>query len=193
MSESRTATVSPPHTDGELGARLSSVRATVRRDLEVTRHVFRGNPSYVVHDPMSRQSYHLQALEYAMFICVDASLTLGEILETLVSRGVLAREDEKGYYEFILTLHRLNFLRLPISDDRLLYRRHIAKREAGKKEKLLTLLFYRLPLVNPNAFLDRTYSYIKPLFTWWFFCAWLILITAAIFVAVNNADRLADG
>ena len=82
-----------------------------------------------------------------------------------------ASVDANGYYEFILTLHRLNFLRLPISDDKLLYRRYIAKREAGKKEKLLTLLFYRVPLINPNAFLNRTYSYVKPLFTWWFFCA----------------------
>ena len=82
-------------------------------------------------------------------------------------------------------------LSLPFVDDKILYKRHQAKQGAKAKRLIMAPIFSRFPLVNPDEFLDRTAAYLRPLFTWWAFAAWLALVVSAGCVAVSNADRLA--
>lgn len=172
--------------------RLRGACVGVRQDLEVTRHLFRGEPAYLVRDPMTLQSHRLSPADYTVFVAIDRDRTLGETFETLVSNGAARREDEQTFYQFVLMLHRLNFLNLPISDDRLLYERHCTRQKARRREKLLGFLFLRIPLVNPDAFLRRTMRYAEPLFRGWFLALWFALVATAVFVAARNGDSLRE-
>ncbi len=172
--------------------RLRNVTVGVREDLEVTRHLFRGKPAYVIRDPMTFQSHRLDPGDYAIFISIAPDRPLGRIYQGLVESGVIEADSEELFYQFIVTLHRINFLNLPIADDKLLYKRYIARKRAKRKQKLLGALFLRIPLVNPDAFLDKTIRYARPVFSRWFFGLWLCLMAAAVFVAMTNAGRLVE-
>ena len=131
-----------------LADRLRTVCVGTRQDLEVTRHLFRGRPAYLIRDPMTLQSHRLDSDDYAVFVTIDPAHTLGEIFETLTARGTVARGDEPAFYRFVFTLHQLGFLSLPIANDKLLYARYIAKRKARRKKALLNLFFLRIPLAE---------------------------------------------
>ncbi|MEE9296907.1 MAG: biotin/lipoyl-binding protein [Phycisphaerae bacterium] len=162
----------------------------VRQDLEVSRHVFRGTPAYVVTDPMTFQSHRLEVTEYAIFEAITPSRALSDIFEDLVKREVMTRDSEEAFYRFIVTLHRFNFLNLPVSDDKLLYRRHEMRQRARRTERLTSFLFLRIPLINPDRFLQSTINYVRPLFTRWFFAVWMVLMLVAGTVAFHQGDRL---
>ena len=49
---------------GHVGLPLGIAFAS--RDLDVTRHVFRGEPAYVVRDPLTLQSHRLNPADYAI-------------------------------------------------------------------------------------------------------------------------------
>ncbi len=175
-----------------LADRLRSVCVGTRQDLEVTRHLFRGRPAYLVRDPMTLQSHRLDPDDYAVFVAIDPARTLGEIFETLAERGTVTRSDEPAFYRFVFTLHQLGFLSLPIANDKLLYDRYIAKRKARRTKTLLNLFFLRIPLINPDPMLTRTVNATRFLFTRWFFRLWLGLVTAAVYIGYRNWDALTE-
>jgi putative peptide zinc metalloprotease protein len=169
-----------------LADRLRVVRVGLREDLEVSRHLFRGSPSYVVRDPVTFQSQRLDPCDYDVFVRLKADRELGAIFDELVAGGKAAKEDEEEFYQFVMSLHRLGFLQLPVSDEALLYRRHAMKERARRREKLMGFLFLRIPLWNPDAFLDRTVQHVRPLFSRAAFFIWLVLIVSAAGVLVRR-------
>ncbi|MFQ5489429.1 MAG: efflux RND transporter periplasmic adaptor subunit [Phycisphaerae bacterium] len=172
-----------------LAARLGQVRAGIRQDLEVTRHLFRGQPAYVVRDPMTFQSHRLSPSDYEIFVSLVEDKELGEIFAEMVDAGRLAADDEESFYQFIFNLHQLNFLNLPFSNEKLLYRRHVRQKQSRRRQKILGFLFLRIPLVNPDAFLERTLDIGRQLFSRWFFACWVCLMMAAGYVGwVNFPD-----
>jgi len=106
---------------------------------------------------------------------------------------LLEAGDEERFYEFVVQLHRLNFLNLPVSDEKLLYRRYQARATGpGVVKKLMGFLFLRVPLVNPDAFLERTIQYARVIFSGWFFAVWLLVVAGAVVVGLQNADRFGE-
>ena len=105
--------------------KLKNVKVGIRSDLEVTRHVFNGVPAYVIRDPLTFQSFKLDVLGYKIFTSIDRHKPLGSVFNELVDKGVLGADDEEKFYKLIFTLHALNFLNLPISNDKILYKRKL--------------------------------------------------------------------
>ncbi len=174
-----------------LAMKLRAVHVGLREDLEVTRHLFRGEPSYAIRDPLTFQCQQLTPEDYDIVIRLTAAKPLSAVFDQLVRDGKVSAEDEEEFYHFILNLHRLGFLRLPMSDDKQLYKRFVAKQAAKKKEKLMGFMFLRIPLVNPDAFLNRTVHLVRPLFSRTAFVLWLVLMIGAAYVGFSQRAELA--
>ncbi len=183
-------TATAPQPAPVLADRLKAVRVRVRRDLEVTRHVFRGAPCYVVRDPITFQSHRLDPEDYRLFIRIDDSRPLGEIFEEVVGAGLLDAADAEVFYQFVLSLHRYSFLSLPVTDEQALFRRHQARRQAQRRQKLIGFLALQIPLLSPDAFLTRTLPWVRWLFSRWAFLGWLVLVLAAGCVAASRGAEL---
>lgn len=181
----------PPGAASGLAARLGRAHIGLRPDLEVHRHLFRGEPAYVVRDPMTMQSHRLSADDYRIFVQLVAERPLEQTFRVLVDSGELEPDDEERFYRFVLSLHQLAFLNLPVSDDAVLYRRHVFKQRAKRFERWKSFLFMRVPLVHPDAFLHRGMRFVRPLFTRTAFALWLALMLASAVVVTRNFSALA--
>ena len=181
------------NSDGQtvsLAERLGSVRVGARRDLEVSRHVFRGQPTYIIRDPITFDSHRFSPSDYQLFIAIDSSRTLSEIFADQVAREILEQEQEESFYQFVFSLHRLSFLNLPMSDDKILYRRYQARQSVRRRQKLMGFLFLQIPLINPNAFLERTMPLMRWLYSPITFGLWLLLVGSAAYVAAAHGSEL---
>lgn len=179
-------------TESSLFSRLRAAHVGLRRDLEVSRHVFRHEPAYVVRDPVTFQSQRLTHADYAILVRIDASRSLETIFAGLVEDGKLAAEDEQRFYGFILRLHRLGFLHLPLADGRQLLERHRRRQKARRRDKLMGFLFLRIPVWCPDAFLTRTVDGLRWLFSPAFFAFWLVIVCGACIVALRHWHELAE-
>ena len=110
-----TPTATTPNSDEPLADKLHAVRVGVRGDLEVTRHLFRGVPYYILRDPLTFQSQRVGVADYEILIAIRNDHALGEIFEQLVRRGYLKQGDEEHFYQLVMSLHGLGFLHLPVS------------------------------------------------------------------------------
>lgn len=173
-----------------LSDRLRNVTVRLRNDLQITRHRFRGASHYVVRDPLTFQSHRFDASDYEILLKIRGDRTLGDCFTALCEDGMADAAQEEQFYAFVFSLHRYGFLNLPIADEKLLFQRYSMRQAARRKQRFSSLLFKQVPLLNPDAFLQRTVRFVRPMFTRGAFFGWLLLMLAAISVAAANADSL---
>lgn len=173
-----------------LAERLRGVVVETRGELDISRHVFRDGPAYVVRDPITFATHRLDPEDYAVFSAIGGERTLGDIFERLVGSGEMDRGEEEAFYAFVLDMHQRSLLALPINNAEALYQRFEKRRRAERLSKLLGVFFLRVPLVNPDRFLSRTLPFFRWMFTLPALIAWALLCTAAGVVVVARFGEL---
>ncbi|HED52846.1 MAG TPA: HlyD family efflux transporter periplasmic adaptor subunit [Phycisphaerales bacterium] len=171
-----------------IASRLRPAHVAMRADLEVHRHVFRDEVSYVFRDPMTLAVHKVGEADYQLCAAITDERSLGEIFDSLVEEGLLEEDDEEDFFQFILGLHGLGFLNLPVPDDKSLYRRRQAKLKAVRSSRKMAFLFLQVPLFNPDAFLDRTKHFVSWMFTKWALMVWMAVVGSALYMLVKNWD-----
>lgn len=186
-------TAAEPNTpaQSELAQKLANVAVTLREDLEVSRHVFQQTPTYIIRDPVTFATHRFDAHDYDILVRINSQDTLAETFDSLVEEGALDPEDQDDFYNFILYLHRAALLNLPFSDHASLFKRYQKRTRAKAIATALSPFFLRVPLWNPDPFLDRTKQYVSWLFTRWALLAWAMLIATAGAVAYHRREDLA--
>lgn len=177
-------------TTPSLAESLGGVVVGARRDLVVTRQIVRGDPQYVVHDPVAFCNHALTALEYRILCSIGSRQTLSESLDELIAAEILSPEDREEFYEFVLGLHGMGLLVVPGMPSDLVWRRHEERREARRRGVLRYLVSLRVPLGNPDRWLHRALPYVRWLFTKAGFLLWAGLLAAALWQCGGRLGEL---
>jgi len=168
---------------------LENVHVGLRKDLLFRRQSFGPRPRYVVHDPIGFQNHAFTVHEYRIMTGIVRDLSLEECFERLIEAGGLEETERDVFYEFVVRLHYMHLLRLPIARADALFASYRAKQAARRKSLVSLMLYARFPLLNPDRFLDRT----KHLVTWVFSklgaTLWLGFL---VLVFMSAGDKLGD-
>lgn len=175
-----------------MAERLAEAHVELRPDLEVSRHVFRGEVSYIIRDPVTFETQRFSASDYKVLCTLHVDRALSEVLEILLADNSLREEDSERFYQFIFSLHKSGLLKLPVSDESTLYKRHLAKKEAKRAQAFKSILFKQVPLVNPDRFLERTMHLVRPLFSTYAFAAWGVLMVVASWILFRSWDEFTE-
>ncbi len=154
---------------------LADVVIGIRDDVDISRHVVRGEARYVVRDPISFQSHSLSTDDYHVYRTLDNSRTLGQLFDELVNQGRLEPGQEDEFYRFVVGLNQRGLLNLPISNAKKLYERFAARRRQSARTWWLKLFCFRLPLWKPDRFLDATFRFGALVFGRLFVGLWAVL------------------
>jgi putative peptide zinc metalloprotease protein len=171
---------------------LSPLRVALRGDLQVTRQRTRGGPRYLVHDPVALQNHALSVLDYRIMNAIVRHRTLGETVVHLVERGLLddSEADKQGFYKFVLWLQGAGLLRLPITGGEAAYERFRQRQEQRRGPWYQLLMNWRIPLLNPDAFLQRTLPWVGWLFSAKGLALWVALLAMVFWKCFGRFDEL---
>lgn len=181
----------PPAQPG-VADRLREVVVAIRSDLDISRHMFRAGPAYIVRDPITFSSHRFDPEDYLVLNAIRGNNTLGEVFSQLVASGTLLEEDEESFYEFVLDLHQRNLLSLPINNADTLFQRYEQRRRAENIGRIMGIFFMKVPVCNPNQLLGRTLPYFRWLFTLPGLFMWFLLVSAAGVVVVSRSGDLSS-
>ena len=161
------------------------LKPRLREDCAIERHVVRGAVWHVVRDRLSTRVHRLSPAAYGVLMRMDGTRTFDQIWRDVVARF---GEDAPSQDQILHTASELYAANL-LQSDAAVDESDLAER--GRKERghlpmanLKNPMFMRIPLVDPDRFLNATVHLVRPFCNGLGGAAWL---GAMIWLAVQMA------
>jgi putative peptide zinc metalloprotease protein len=171
--------------------RVADQRLALRASVEVRRQMFRGERWHVLHDPFANQFFRLRPAAHEFVARLRPDRTVQEVWEETMRANP---DDAPGQEEVIRLLSQLyhaNLLRSNVAGDtEKLFERYKKRRSREIRSKFASIMFFRVPLFDPDDFLRRTLGVAKLLIGPAGILLWLAVVAAGIKLAIDNFDGL---
>jgi putative peptide zinc metalloprotease protein len=155
---------------------------------------------HVLQDPASNQFFRLNEAAYRFVALLDGRKTVSQVWRICSDQlGDSAPTQGEGI-QLLGQLYTSNLLHADLPPDAEgLFKRYQKRIRREVQGYLMNLLFIRIPLIDPENFLNATVSMISWLFTWFGFLLWAGLIGTGLYFVIGNwgelynaADRVLD-
>jgi putative peptide zinc metalloprotease protein len=173
--------------------RVAGLRVALRPTVKVRKQLFRGETYYVLHDPFNNQYFRLRPEAYDFVIRLGPDRTVEEVWEACLNRHPDEAPGQEDVIQLLTQLYFANLLRSEMpADSAKLFERYRKRRQREIQSKLLSIMFFRMPLLDPEYFLKRIMPIIRVLVSPIGAAVWLAVVAAAVKVGVDHFDAAMD-
>ncbi len=170
---------------------VAHLKPRLRSHVRVRRHVYRKQVWYVLDDGAAGRGHRFPRGAYLLIGKLDGTHTVNALWENLVDR---LGEDAPTQDEIITALgqlHGADLLSTDVTPETAeLFKRRKKQRRQVWMQNLKSPMSFRIPLIDPDAFLNRTINWIRPVFGWPGLVLWLAVVLPAILLAGQHYDEL---
>jgi len=170
---------------------VASQKVKLRTNLSIRRQNFRGEQWFLIGDPYRNQFYRMRPAAYYFLARLDGTKTVEEVWTESLHRNP---DDTPGQQEIIQALSQLHQANLLASehpsDSAQLFARMRKRKLRSFRSQLLNFLFVRIPLWDPDRFLNHLRPLANLVFRPAFGVVWLLVLLAALKVVIDNIDVL---
>ena len=169
-------------------SRVAKLTPTLRPQVEVTRHLFRGEPWHVVHDPVSNSFFRLNPVAHHFVGLMDGRRSVDEAWRLTLDRFGDLAPTQNEVIGLLGQLNQSNLLRvddLPADAEQLITRNR-RRRLQWWAGQATSLLFIRIPVFNPEPVLRWLYPIMRPVLSKWGMMAWFAWICFCLYVFVPH-------
>ncbi|MFN7614142.1 MAG: PqqD family peptide modification chaperone, partial [Phycisphaerae bacterium] len=162
--------------------------------MQITRQGYLGRRWYVVQDPSSNGFYRLNPVAHEMVALLDGSRTVDEVWQLGLTRHGDEALTQNDVITVLSQLYGANLLQADIAPEtEQLLSRGNERRKKKFIGQAIGLMYFRIPLFNPNGILAMIEPVMRPLLNKWGFVAWLALVVTAIAALVPHWRTLVGG
>lgn len=172
--------------------RVAELRPRLRSTVQITRQHFRGQTWHVVQDPSNNQFFRLNDPGYRFVALLDGRRTVSQTWKICNEQLGDSAPTQGEAIQLLGQLYTSNLLQADLAPDAEgLFNRYRKRRVREVQGYLMNLLFIRIPLIDPDRFLDRWVGIFGRIFTWYGFVVWAILLSIGGYYAAVNWRQLA--
>ena len=173
--------------------RIASFCPQLREHAEIHRHQYRGRAVYVLQDHAAGRNHKLTPEAYLVVALMDGQRSVEVIWTQVVDRLGEAAPTQDDVMQLLARLHGMDLLQGNMPPDALeLFARSAKQKRSAVWRTLFNPLSVRVPLWNPERFLERTSPIICPLFSWIGAALWLALVLPALVLAGLHWNELSE-
>src|SRR5262249_44194588 len=136
--------------------RVATLRPRLRRHAQMHRHHYRGQLWYVLQDHASQRTYRFSPAAYSVIGLMDGQRTVADLWEMASARLEDDAPTQDEMIQLLTQLHAADVLQCDVPPDttELLLRYERQRRQTWQRQ-LLAPYAVRLPLCDPERFLQR--------------------------------------
>jgi putative peptide zinc metalloprotease protein len=174
--------------------RVAELRPRLRSHTQIHRHIYRGEVWYVLQDHASGR-YHRFTPEANLVIgLMDGQRSLGDIWALALTRLGNDTPPQDEVIKLLSDLHRADVLQTDTAlDVAEMHKRRKAHRKLRLKQYVGNPLSLRIPLVDPDRWLERAKPWFMPLFGWFGALLWLAVVGMGVVLAAMHWRALTSG
>jgi len=171
--------------------RVANLKPRLRLHTKIHRHEYRGRVWFILQDYAGGRSHRFSPAAYRFVGLMDGKRTVEELWQTLNSDAGDEAPTQDEVIRLLGQLHSADALICDVPPDSLeLFRRYQKHERMRWKQKIWTPLAVRIPLFDPERFLERTFPYVRWLFSWPGAILWLVVVSTAIVLAAVHWSEL---
>ena len=171
--------------------RVASLKPRVRRQVDFHRQIFRGMVWVIVQDHQSGKFNRLTPQGHYLFGRMNGERTLQSLWQDACARFPDDPPTQGDAIQLLSQLYQADLIAADATPD--LTELSSRSQRLNRQKTLAHFrnpLALRLPLLDPNAFLERTKWLVTPIFTRWFMAFWVCFILTALVLVVLNWPAL---
>lgn len=181
----------PGATFSEVWYQIAQERVALLPSVVVTRQYYRGQLWFVLEDPNSMRFFRLSPQAFAFLQSLDGDLTVEQAWARMIEHQPALVPGQDEVVRLLSQLHVANLLLFRSQpQNEAIYQR---SRLTGRREvygKLLSFLFLRIPLWDPDAWLNRIAPLIRRLVGPTGMVTWLLVVLAGAVSVLDQGDAL---
>ena len=172
--------------------RIADQRISLRSTVHVRKQLFRGEKWYVLHDPFNNRFFRLRPEAHEFIVHLRPDRTVDQVWEECLERNPDSVPGQEDVIQLLAQLYFANLLyhELP-ADSTKLFERYSRHNRRELRSKLLSIMFFRLPLFDPENLLKKLTPVIRLLISRPAAVIWLIVVALAGKVVIDHFDEAA--
>ena len=173
--------------------RIAPARVALAPGARVQKQLFRGKPWYVIHDTFTSRYFRVTPQAWAFIAGLDTSRTIEEAWLDFIARHPDDAPGQDEVVRVLSQLHLSNLLRPDDSpDNAAIWQRSQRQRQRELQGKLMSFLYVRVFLWDPDQWLERHLPLVRFLTHPALLVLWLAVVLYGGSVAFTHADDLFD-
>ncbi|HLL87837.1 MAG TPA: hypothetical protein VK324_00890, partial [Tepidisphaeraceae bacterium] len=174
--------------------RVAPLRAKLRGTAQISRQYYRGERWYVVRDPAGNQFHRLSDAAYRFVGLLDGTRTVQEAWDLVGGQLADDAPTQPEVIQILTHLYSANLIDADVSPDAsVLLRRHKKLRERKLKGRLMSVMFPKIPIWDPDWFLKTWMPVVRLGFSKVGAIVWLLAIVGAMAYIAPDWDKLKGG
>ncbi len=173
--------------------RISGLKISLRPTVKVRKQFFRGEKWYVLHDPFINQFFRLRPEAHDFVTHLRPDRTVEEIWEGCLERNPDGAPGQEEVIQLLAQFYFANLLHYEMPpDSEKFFERYKRRRQREIQSRLLSIMFIRIPLLDPENILRRLMGVSKLLVSYYGLVLWMLVVIAAGKLAVDRFDIVAE-
>lgn len=173
--------------------RVSGLRVALLPSVEVQTQTFRGKKWHVLQDTYTQRYFRASEQACQFILSLKTDKTVEEIWEQFVNQHPKDAPSQEEVIQILSQLHLSNLLySLQQPDNDAIVERYKKQKNKELRGKFASFLFIRIPLWNPDPFLNKIPALIRMFTGWTAFSVWLLILVFGVIAAFENREALID-
>lgn len=173
--------------------RVSGLRVALLPSVELREQSFRGQTWSVLQDTYTQRYFRASRQACNFIQSLDTRKTVEEVWEEFVNQHPEDAPSQEEVIQILSQLHMSNLLySLQQADNEAIVKRYKAQKNKELVGKLASFLYIRVPLWNPDAWLDRIKPIARLATGWGAFALWLPVVILGLLTAFDHRAALID-
>ncbi len=171
--------------------RVSELAPSLLPAVKVHRQHYRGVRWYVLQAPSDNRYFRLSDAAYHFMALLDGRRTISTVWQICMDRFGDAAPTQNEVIQLLVQLHASNLLQGNLAPDaEMLFKRHQDRAWREARSAWGNLFFVRIPLWDPDCFLDRWSPLIGKLFSVQGLVVWVAILIAGFWSLAGHAEAL---
>jgi putative peptide zinc metalloprotease protein len=173
--------------------RIAGLKVSLHHTVRMHKQRFRGETWYVLRDPFNNQYFRLRPEAHDFVVRLRPDRTVEQIWEECLDRNPDNAPGQEDVIQLLTQLYFANLLHFEMpADSAKLFDRYQKRRQREIKSKLLSIMFIRFPLFDPDNLLKKLMPVLKYLLSPMGMALWTAVVVAAVKLVLDRFDLVAN-